>query len=355
MKVLVVQIKHIGDAVATSMLFSRLKTLGENVETHYMVTASAKQAVLHNRDIDSFFVVDTGRLHSVRYVFDILKRVKAQKYDVVLDLYGKTIGNLLALSSKAEVRVGLKKRRSAWIYTHNINPKDFPRSSESMALRDRKLFLHALKLDSEDLKPTIELSAQEKLEATQLLSRAGLKPKNKLFMVSILGSAEDKSYPSEYMGRLLTSVVDTLPDVTLLVNYFPSQRSSVENILSFASKKARERVRLDLYADDLRGFLGLLSQCCGLFGNEGGAVNMAKALDVPTFAIYSPQVKLHAWSGEAERSQSHPAAHLSMYRADLLTVPLRKKDITRQRELYAKFEPELLADDLLFFVKKYGV
>ena len=45
----------------------------------------------------------------------------------------------------------------------------------------------------------------------------------------------------------------------------------------------------------MRSFLGLLSQCSILIGNEGGSVNMAKALDVPTFSLFSPSVDKETW------------------------------------------------------------
>ncbi len=45
-----------------------------------------------------------------------------------------------------------------------------------------------------------------------------------------------------------------------------------------------------------------------LIGNEGGAVNMAKALDVPTFSIFTPSVRKETWQlfeNEAKNASIH--------------------------------------------------
>jgi len=350
MKALVVQIKHIGDAVVSGLILTGLKRHDAEIETHYMVISSAKQAVLHNQDIDSFFLVDAGKLMSLSYVWNLIRQVREERYDLVLDVYGKPIGNLLSFFSKAKTRVGYAKKRSAWIYTHHVDPENAQLTAEPHSVRDRKLFLDAIDVDSSCLSPAIELTREELDKAEKRIRKAGLEPRSKLFMVGILGSGETKSYPASYMAHLLDEVVEKEPNITLLVNYIPSQLQQVESILALTREETRARVNLDLYADGLRDFLALLKQCSGLFGNEGGAVNMAKALGVPTFAIYSPQIKLNAWSGVEEREALHPSAHLIMYRPELL--PVKKSDTFRQAELYKLFEPHLFLKNLLEFVRK---
>lgn len=349
MKVLVIQIKHIGDAVVSSMLFQGLKALGDQVETHYMVAGAGKLVVQHNPDIDEFFVVDANRLHSPSYVFSVLKQVKAQRYDAIVDVYGKTIGNLVSWISYASIKVGYNKKRSGWIYTHKIDPKAIAASrSEPESIFHRKAFLDVFGVDTKHLKPHIRLTQEEQSQAQAFLRAAGIEPKDKLFMVGILGSSPKKSYPAEYMAYLLDRIVEQVPDVHLLMNYIPSQKADVEHILSFVQPATRARVHLDLYAESLREFLALVAQCSGLFGNEGGAINMAKALDVPTFAIYSPQIYLDAWSSDDERKAMHPAAHLSMFKPELF--PVHKKNAAKQLELYRAFEPKFFSGELLRFI-----
>lgn len=352
MKILVIQIKHIGDAVATSMLFKRLKQLENKVETHYMLIASAKQAVLHNQDIDNFIDIDAKRLNSVRYLFGLLKQVRKHKFDMVLDVYGKPIGNLVSYFSGAKVRVGYDKARSGWIYTHKVNTQNQGPTSEAYALRDRKLFLKAIDADGQNLKPEIELNDTETKAATELLASSGLAPKDKLFMVSILGSDEYKSYPAAYMAEILEKVVASQPQINLLLNYVPSQLAQIEEILNLCGESTKQRIFKTLYADSIRGFLALLSHCNGIFGNEGGAINMAKALDVPSFAIYSPQIKIDSWSGQDERENDHPVVHICMYETDF--TPLKKSMRAQQDEFYRKFKPSLFSDQLTSFIQKHA-
>jgi heptosyltransferase-2 len=53
----------------------------------------------------------------------------------------------------------------------------------------------------------------------------------------------------------------------------------------------QKNVFFEVFGKSLREFMAITSHCDALIGNEGGAVNMAKALDIPTFSIFSPQIK----------------------------------------------------------------
>ena len=57
---------------------------------------------------------------------------------------------------------------------------------------------------------------------------------------------------------------------------------------------AQKQIYFDVFGETLRDFLAITYHCDALIGNEGGAINMAKALNVPTFTIFSPWIKKEA-------------------------------------------------------------
>jgi heptosyltransferase-2 len=97
--------------------------------------------------------------------------------------------------------------------------------------------------------------------------------------------------------------------------------------------------------------MGILGQCTVLVGNEGGAGNMAKALGVPSFSIFSPFINKGAWHGMAY--ENHDAVHLNDYYPELVQDKERKVLRAQSLELYKALIPELIEQPLLKFMKKH--
>ncbi len=159
-----------------------------------------------------------------------------------------------------------------------------------------------------DFKPKVFLTDIEIKEAKNLLQRFGVQTgKKPLIMFGILGSEWYKTYPLEKMSKIIDFTVEQL-DADVIFNYMPSQKEEALKVFNFCDPKTQKRIYLDLYSEGLRPFLALLSQCDMLIGNEGGAVNMAKALNVPTFSLFSPSVDKETWQifeNEIENESIH--------------------------------------------------
>jgi heptosyltransferase-2 len=129
-------------------------------------------------------------------------------------------------------------------------------------------------------------------------------------MLNVLGSSEDKTYPLHYFAELTDTIVKHTPHAQLLFNYIPSQLESANAIYDKCKPETQQQIFFDLYGNSLREFIILTSFCTALIGNEGGAVNMAKAVNVPTFAIFSPWVRTETWAIEKEHT-TNKAIHLN--------------------------------------------
>jgi heptosyltransferase-2 len=136
----------------------------------------------------------------------------------------------------------------------------------------------------------------------------------------------------------------------MLFNYIPKQYEEVKKIYDLCKPETRERIHLDLFADSLRGFMALLSHCRALIGNEGGAVNMAKALDIPTFAIFSPWIPRGDWAiFEDRRNRS---VHLEDYNPGIYKNKPAKEFKDESLQRYKELKPELFVNVLEEFLKE---
>src|SRR5690606_32765749 len=92
----------------------------------------------------------------------------------------------------------------------------------------------------------------------------------------------------------------------------------------------------------LREFLALTSHCDALIGNEGGAVNMAKALNIPTFSIFSPQIEKKVWA--VYQDELNVAVHIDDFQV--------KEEEKAGKTGYDRFSPDLFNSQLNLFLEK---
>ena len=206
------------------------------------------------------------------------------------------------------------------------------------------------KLDT-GIRPKIYLSKTEIEEARIFLQNHEIDVSTPLFMIGILGSGALKTYPPKYMAHVLNELV-TNSSATLLFNYIPSQEKQVAEIYQYCTTATKQRISLKTFAPSLRKFLGVLYHCDAIIGNEGGAINMAKALNVPSFSIYSPWVSKMGWHTYAD--QKNIAVHLNDFKPNLLDQKTKREIKARVSELYGAFEPDLFKNELITFVERVG-
>jgi heptosyltransferase-2 len=164
-------------------------------------------------------------------------------------------------------------------------------------------------------------------------------------MMGVLGSTPQKSLPGTYIATLVDHIAAHYGG-SILFNYAPHQREEAEKIYALCAKK--DTIHLDIYEDTIRGFIRLMNQCDILVANEGGSVHIAKALDKPTFTIYSPYIEKDDWNS-FEDGKQHDSIHLLEERPDLYEGFSREKRKEIEQDpssLYNELTPEMILTKL---------
>jgi ADP-heptose:LPS heptosyltransferase len=314
MKILVIQQKRIGDVLTSTILSNNLKKHYPNASVDYMCYPNCVDVLKENPNIDSVIVLSNEVRKSYPKLLKFIFQIRKQHYDIVIDAYSKLETNLITLFSGAQYKISYDKGYSKLFYNYNM--KRIPNGTKSdlgLAIDNRLLLLKPVIPETiTDYKPKIFLTPSEIDAAKALLNQFGIVPgKRPLVMMGILGSEWYKTYPLEKMAQLIDFAVEKL-DADILFNYIPSQLDEAQQVYDFCTEKTKQHIHFDLYAKGLRPFLGLLSQCDMLIGNEGGSVNMAKALNVPTFSLFSPSVDKETW-----QIFEHEKGNVSIHLKDL--------------------------------------
>ena len=349
-KILVIQQKMIGDVLASSIICNNLKYLYPDSDIQYSVYPFTKPVVENNPNINKILPFNPEYRNNKFAFFKYLWQIRRTNYDIVIDAYGILESNLMVAFSSAKRKIGFYKPYSSILYTDTVTELKTPHTKAGLALDNRTLLVKVLNPSNNfDSKPKIYITEEEIEKGREILSQNNIDTAGKIYMISVLGSNGMKTYPSAYMAGLLDTIAQN-SDATLIFNYIPSQNKEAEEIFNLCSAETKKKIRTDVIPGTIRDFLSVLYHCTALIGNEGGAVNMAKAINVPTFTIFSTWIKKEAWNS-FEDGKQNVSVHLKDFKPELYGKKSPKEMKPQALELYKQFTPDYIIPPLKEYIK----
>lgn len=349
-KFLVVQQKMIGDVLASTVICEGLKHHYPNAKVHIVANENTLPVLLNNPFIDKIIIFKNEYRENKRAFYNFLKSLRKTKYTAVIDAYGKLESNLISLFAHADKKISNYKWYSSWVYSHAVKQKRVSDDIVPLSISNRLLLLRPIIRDNDlIILPKLYLSEEEYKIGSDTVSQLKDHDAQKIIMISILGSTTNKTYPAVYMSKILDTICSNC-DAKLLFNYIPKQNKSALEIYSLCNDSTKKKIDIDFYANSLRDFISVVSHCDMIIGNEGGAVNMAKAVQVPSFSIFSPFIPKGNWHGKIYKN--HAGVHLYDYRSELFNGMDKKKVRKNSLVLYEAFEPGLFEKPLLEFLER---
>lgn len=346
-KILVIQNKRIGDVLISSVIANNIKKVFPESHVTYFVYEYTVGVLENNPNIDRIISVKEKELKSYSKLLQTISKINKENYDIIFDPYSKLQSRLICLFSGAKYRIGLKRAHKELklpYYTHPVSFLEHRTKNCGKAIEDRiNMITSVFDLKEPDYVPKIVLTEAEKqYSKTDSLEKP-------VIILGILGSTPQKSMPYGYMVKIIDYITDNYAG-TVLFNYTPDQKA--EALKVYESCKNKTRINLNIYEDSIRGFIKLMNKCDLLVANEGGSVHIAKALNRPTFTIYSPYVNKEHWCS-FEDGDHHDSIHLLEEKPNLFssfTLEERRNIEEKPHFLYKKLTPEMIIDKLKPFL-----
>jgi heptosyltransferase II len=349
MKLLVMQQKMVGDVLTSSLLCENLVRLRPGTEVHFLAHRTAAAVLEGNPNIHRVHAYSPRAPLAARIA--MARRLRDEGYDLVIDAYGKLESLLLLAAIRPPRSIGYRKPYTQPLYTDQVRRNTRTAFGLPLAIEHRLQLLEPLlgplAPERAVTRPRLYIDSAERAVARDFLATHGIGREQPLLMIGALGSGPRKTYPLPAMARLLDRIVER-SGARLLFNCLPSQRAEAGALYRLCAAHTRGHIAFDATPASLREFIAVLAECDGLFGNEGGAVNMARALDVPSFSIFSPFVPRAVWDIDADGL--HPAVHLADFLPD--RVDGRSTSALRRAapRLYACFDPAWIEPALDRFI-----
>ncbi|HEX9151852.1 MAG TPA: glycosyltransferase family 9 protein [Flavobacterium sp.] len=352
MKILVIQQKMIGDVLVSSLLCDNLRKAYPKAQIDYMVYESTIAVLQGNTSFDNLIIFKEKHQKSKWEYLKLLKSIRAEKYDIVIDAYSKLESWLVVLFSGAKQKISYWKKGRAFLYTDTVRRQRTTNSNLGLIIEQRLALLNPLHLDIElETFPKIFVTKEENNFAVSLFESHGISRSKKTIMLSIIGSSSDKTYPLDYMSQLVDFIADR-DDVNILFNYFPKQIGDAKTIYNGCKESTKQKIYFSVLGKNIREFIAIMNYCDMIIGNDGGAINMAKALEKPSFILFSPWIDKKGWA-TFEDGINHVSLHLKEFKPNLFEGKTAKTIKKETVLFYKAFTPELIFPALNTFLKTH--
>lgn len=318
-------------------------------EIHFFCYEQAQDILIGNPAVDKLILFNDSALKKYSVLKKFAEQIKKEKYDILIDPYAKIQSRYITWFSGADRRISYDKPVFKHLYTDVVAQADTTQLGYCKALEDRLKLLEPLGINVQHLEHKFKLflSKEEKEEGKEILRRAGLDLSKPVFMLGILGSSPSKSWTLDKMAQLISFIQENY-DVQILFNYIPVQKESVDLIIS--KLKNTHNIYPEVMGKSVREFLKIMSACSAYIGNEGGGINMSKALEKPTFSIYSPHKFPEIW-GCMENQPQHASVHLREIRPDLYVRPDLDKLLDKASFYYDLIDYDFVIEKFKYFVQ----
>jgi lipopolysaccharide heptosyltransferase I len=277
-RLLIVKMSSIGDVVHALPAASALRRTYPQLNISWLIEEQLTALVSGHPSIDHVVAVPSvtrGRLSErLAAMREAMRRVRAEPYDVALDLQGLLVSSLLAVMAGAKVRVGRPRRREgAHLLTRRVRPPSGHAVAENLACA------HFLGAAPGSIRFDLPVAATAAATVARTLSQLQIAPDAPLIVLNPSASAAWKLWPAPYWTAAATELAR---DARVLLIGSRDQQPRHRQIAHQAGHDV-----CDLTGEtSLAELIALLDRATLHIAGDTGSSHIAAALGRPVVAIY---------------------------------------------------------------------
>lgn len=284
----------------------------------YLVEAPAEPVVRHHPGIDEIVVVDRPRgLARLRYDIELARRLRAARFDLVVDFHGGPRSAFLTWATGAPQRIGYAlpgrqlsyTRRVPW--TRSLVP---PRHS----VLNQWALLEPLGIDPPDrARDAVTMPIDREAAATveTRLRRAGVDPRAPIVVLHVSAGNPFRRWPAESFAAAAAALAVADPSRRIVITSGPSESAAAERIAegarAIAGPAASSIVRSGEF--DLSELRALVDRAALYIGGDSGPLHIAATTRTPVVALFGPTLAERSmpWRDPAIGAIAVEPGHLS--------------------------------------------
>ncbi len=272
-RVLIVKLRAIGDVLLSTPVIENLKIAYPHLQIDYLTEQFTSDVLQGNKYLHGIKTFNKKQQGS----FYLLKEIRKEQYDVVIDLFCNPRTAFLTFVSGAKYRIGFPFRGRSYAYTHLVPPRGGEVHNVEFNLDVLKYF----ELPITSLRPLFPLSNNEMLFANNFFVQNNLSGK---MVIGI--NASGGWYTKKWNRNSFANLIDKIShsgQYEFLLFWGPDEHDDAIMI----QKSVNTSTHI-IPKTSLKEMAALLQRCSYLISNDSGPMHIAASLNVPTLGIFGP-------------------------------------------------------------------
>jgi lipopolysaccharide heptosyltransferase II len=278
-KVLIIKPGAIGDVVLSTPVIENLRHNLPHAEINFLTQKYCRDAVIGNPFLNRVLTYDLST-DSGKW---LVKNIRQQKYDMVIDLFCNPRTALITFRSRAKYRVGFKFRFRSYAY----NILKIPRSNEVHNIDFNLDALRAIGFELITNKPQFYINILHKEFADKYFTEYGLSEKD-VIGINPGGTWDTKVWYKENFAELIKK----LKDKYKILLFWGNEK---EKILAQEINRLSCEENIYIIPEVGIKYMAALIRKCRLFiANDTGPMHISCAMGANTATIFGPtKSRLH--------------------------------------------------------------
>lgn len=281
-KILVIRLRGIGDVVLTTPVLENLRRAFPHAQIDYLTEPPSAPLLQTHPAITNVHVLEHKRWQklpmraTLRANWNFIRMLRAQNYDLVIDLFGNPRTALLTYLARAALRVGFRFRVRRFAYNRLVEP----RGAHLHAVEFHLDVLRALQIPIATSQPRIVAPTSSVVE--KFWQEHGLAEHARVIAFNAFGGWYTKRWPLASFAALGDRLQNELGAKVILL-WGPGEQEEVERMAALMHTPG-----LIAPPTSLNDLTALLARVHLLVANDSGPMHLAAALSKPVVAIFGP-------------------------------------------------------------------
>jgi ADP-heptose:LPS heptosyltransferase len=272
-KILCIKPRGIGDILLSTIVLENLRATFPHSDIHYLTEEFAKRAVDNNP-----FVSKILTFNKKDFVLSIIRKVRKEKYDLVLDFWSNPKTAQITFFSGAKYRVGYEKRGRKYAYNFlGING-----TMGKHAAEDNLVLLSAFDIPIISKRIIYQTTKDEKQFANRFLGELIIP--NEVLLMGIIpsGGWESKRCDASKWIKICQEINRNY-NIKILILWGPGDENDAKQIQEGSLPKP-----IMIPETNFGQLSAFIEKCDFIIANDSGPMHAAAALGKPTLGIFGP-------------------------------------------------------------------
>ena len=271
-KILCTKPRGIGDIILSTIVLENLKAAFLHSEIHYLTEEFAKRAVENNP-----FVSKILTFNKKDFVLSIIRKVRKEKYDLVLDFWSNPKTAQITFFSGARYRVGYEKRGRK--YAYNFIGKNGTMGEH--AAEDNLVLLKAIDVPITSKRIIYQTRKEEKTFAGKFFNELNNQDQLIIGIIPSGGWESKRCDPVKWIE--ICEEIQKKYKAQFIILWGPGDRKDVK-LISEGLKPTPVIGPKSTFGE----LSALIEKCDLIIANDSGPMHVSAALGKPTLGIFGP-------------------------------------------------------------------